>query len=114
MQHASTSGRAAALDGGRTGRPRAPSRPAPLRRAAAAAVGAAAVGAATTAAAPASQLAVGPDALERLSRLELFAPPMAEDPAAMLREGVPFLTRQGGALPAQPRDLDHALYLYGE
>jgi hypothetical protein len=42
-----------------------------------------------------------------------FAPPLSRAPARLLRHGVPFLTLQAGALPMQPRSLEHALELYG-
>jgi hypothetical protein len=49
-----------------------------------------------------------------VSASQLFAPPVADDPASMLAAGVPFLTKDAGSLPAVPRSLDHALYMYGE
>lgn len=42
-----------------------------------------------------------------------FAPQLTEDPAALLLHEVPFLTKAAGALPVQPRNLNHALYNYG-
>lgn len=46
--------------------------------------------------------------------VEFFGPELASDPGKLLAAKVPFLTTQAGALPAQPRSLDHALYMYGE
>ena len=43
-----------------------------------------------------------------------FAPPMTDQPASLLPQHVPFLTRQAGALPFKPASLDHALYAYGK
>ncbi|WIA12812.1 hypothetical protein OEZ85_006442 [Tetradesmus obliquus] len=42
-----------------------------------------------------------------------FPPPLTDDPAALLQQNVPFLTKAAGALPVQPRSLSHALYNYG-
>jgi hypothetical protein len=42
-----------------------------------------------------------------------FAPTLTDDPAALLQQNVPFLTKAAGALPVQPRNLSHALYNYG-
>jgi hypothetical protein len=42
-----------------------------------------------------------------------FPPPLTDDPAALLQQNVPFLTKAAGALPVQPRNLNHALYNYG-
>jgi hypothetical protein len=104
--------------------PRAPPRGGSAQRPAAAAVPprrarttAAAAAAPATAAARPPTVTPPPPLVQLppgLADVEFFAPPMAKDPAAMLQQGVPFLTKAAGALPAVPRSLEHALYMYGE
>lgn len=43
-----------------------------------------------------------------------FAPELTDQPEVLLRQNVPFLTQQAGALPEKPRDLNHALWMYGK
>jgi hypothetical protein len=42
-----------------------------------------------------------------------FPPVVTDQPGELIKQNVPFLTTQAGALPEMPRNLNHALYMYG-
>lgn len=42
-----------------------------------------------------------------------FSPEVTDRPDLLIRQNVPFLTTQAGALPEKPRNLNHALWMYG-
>jgi hypothetical protein len=42
-----------------------------------------------------------------------FAPAVTDQPELLITQNVPFLTTKAGALPEMPRNLNHALYMYG-
>jgi hypothetical protein len=42
-----------------------------------------------------------------------FAPTVTDQPEQLITQNVPFLTTKAGALPEMPRNLNHALYMYG-
>lgn len=42
-----------------------------------------------------------------------FAPQVTDQPELLIEQNVPFLTTQAGRLPEMPRNLNHALYMYG-
>lgn len=65
-------------------------------------------------AAPTAPPAVRDAVTHHLSGVKFFAPPLTNEPGKLLAQNVPFLTCQAGALPVQPKSLEHALYLYGE
>lgn len=74
------------------------------------------VPAAAAVAAPAVSV---PPALEAAQRVVeqnggWFSPEVTDRPEVLIQQNVPFLTTQAGALPEKPRNLFHALGMYGK
>jgi hypothetical protein len=74
-----------------------------------------AAAAAVITAEPAAATSLDPilEAHPGLRGVQFFGPELTDTPGKLMAKGVPFLTRQAGVLPVQPRSLDHALDLYG-
>ena len=74
---------------------------------------------ATAAAAVAAPAVSTPPALAAAQRVVeqnggWFAPELTDQPEVLIQRNVPFLTTQAGALPEMPRNLNHALGMYGK